>query len=499
MRRSIARACAHLARVDATIKTSTWPMTPMMTTMRSTRERAPSASAVSRVRAARWISSTTAMRRASGLPEHVVIPMPALSPTMSSGGIAKWHAAIGDEVRAGDVLADVETDKATMAMEATDDGFLAAILVEEGATDVEVGTPVCVMCEDEGDVAAFKDYESSAAPVVKEEAPASAVASGASSASAVVREEAPKVARSFDRASGARVFASPLARRLANERGVSLDGVRGTGPNGRVIAEDVLAARAVDASVGATQTVVVEHPLAKFFPDFEDVSVTAIKRVTAQRLTESKQQVPHFYVTVDVRLDHMMNIRKTLNDQLANDKSAEGTKISVNDLIIKASAKALLAVPDVNASWLGDKIRKYKKADISVAVQTERGLMVPIVRSACCLGLKSISSEVKALAGRARDGTLTPHDMTGGTFTISNLGMFGVKSFAAIVNPPQAAILAVGGARKEVVKNSEGGYEEVSVLSATLSCDHRVVDGAVAAQWLQSFKGYLEDPMTMLL
>ena len=171
----------------------------------------------------------------------------------------------------------------------------------------------------------------------------------------------------------------------------------------------------------------------------------------------------------------------------------------MNDLIIKASAKALLAVPDVNASWLGDKIRKYKKADISVAVQTERGLMVPIVRSACCLGLKSISSEVKALAGRARDGTLTPHDMTGGTFTISNLGMFGVKSFAAIVNPPQAAILAVGGARKEVVKNSEGGYEEVSVLSATLSCDHRVVDGAVAAQWLQSFKGYLEDPMTMLL
>jgi len=275
--------------------------------------------------------------------------------------------------------------------------------------------------------------------------------------------------------------------------------VRGTGPNGRVIAEDVLAARAMDASVASTRTVVAEHPLSKFFPDFEDVSVTAIKRVTAQRLTESKQQVPHFYVTVDVRLDHMMNIRKTLNDQLANDKSAEGAKISVNDLIIKASAKALLAVPDVNASWLGDKIRKYKKADISVAVQTERGLMVPIVRSACCLGLKSISSEVKALAGRARDGTLTPHDMTGGTFTISNLGMFGVKSFAAIVNPPQAAILAVGGARKEVVKNSEGGYEEVSVLSATLSCDHRVVDGAVAAQWLQSFKGYLEDPMTMLL
>jgi len=286
---------------------------------------------------------------------------------------------------------------------------------------------------------------------------------------------------------------------LAQERGITLAHVRGTGPNGRIIADDVLAARA-DAAAGvvAAQTIVAEHPLSKFFPDFEDVSVSAIKRVTAQRLTESKQQVPHFYLTVDIRLDNMMDIRQTLNKQLVEDKTAEGAKISVNDFIIKASSKALLDVPDVNASWLGDKIRKYKKADISVAVQTDRGLMVPIVRSACCLGLKSISSEVKALAGRAREGTLTPRDMTGGTFTISNLGMYGVKSFAAIVNPPQAAILAVGGARKEVVK-ADSGYEEVLVMSATLSCDHRVVDGAVGAQWLQSFKRYLEDPMKMLL
>jgi pyruvate dehydrogenase E2 component (dihydrolipoamide acetyltransferase) len=301
------------------------------------------------------------------------------------------------------------------------------------------------------------------------------------------------------RREGERVFASPLARRLAADRGVRLENIRGSGPNGRIIADDVEHARAEDhAGAAAVRTVVEEHPLSKFFPEFEDTSVSAIKRVTAQRLTESKQQVPHFYLTVDIRMDKCMDIRQTLNKQLADDKAAAGAKISVNDFIVKASAKSLLAVPDVNASWLGDKIRKYKKADISVAVQTERGLMVPIVRSACCLGLKSISSEVKALAGRAREGSLTPQDMTGGTFTISNLGMFGVKSFAAIVNPPQAAILAVGGTRKEVVK-TDAGYEEVLVMSATLSCDHRVVDGAVGAQWLAAFKGYLEDPMTMLL
>ena len=447
------------------------------------------------VRAMGFASSATT------LPEHAVLPMPALSPTMERGGLAKWHKAVGDAVRAGDVIADVETDKATMAMEATDDGFMAAILVPEGSEDVEVGTPVCVTVENEEDVSAFKDYEATpvetpsgagAAPV---EAPAAPTAAPVAAASVPATTRAPAPARDV----GDRVFASPLARRLAQERGITLAHVRGTGPNGRIIADDVLAARA-DAAAGvvAAQTIVAEHPLSKFFPDFEDVSVSAIKRVTAQRLTESKQQVPHFYLTVDIRLDNMMDIRQTLNKQLVEDKTAEGAKISVNDFIIKASSKALLDVPDVNASWLGDKIRKYKKADISVAVQTDRGLMVPIVRSACCLGLKSISSEVKALAGRAREGTLTPRDMTGGTFTISNLGMYGVKSFAAIVNPPQAAILAVGGARKEVVK-ADSGYEEVLVMSATLSCDHRVVDGAVGAQWLQSFKRYLEDPMKMLL
>ena len=431
--------------------------------------------------------------------------MPALSPTMTHGGIVKWHVDVGASIASGDALADVETDKATMVMEATDDGYVAAVLVKEGATDVEVGRAVCVMVEDAGDVGAFASYEAESSSA---EAGASAEAStevvGGVRASAPMASSAPvssasRAAMMGARREGERVFASPLARRLAADRGVRLENIRGSGPNGRIIADDVEHARVDDhAGAAVVRTVVEEHPLSKFFPEFEDTSVSAIKRVTAQRLTESKQQVPHFYLTVDIRMDKCMDIRQTLNKQIADDKSAAGAKISVNDFIVKASAKSLLAVPDANASWLGDKIRKYKKADISVAVQTERGLMVPIVRSACCLGLKSISSEVKALAGRAREGSLTPQDMTGGTFTISNLGMFGVKSFAAIVNPPQAAILAVGGARKEVVK-TDAGYEEVLVMSATLSCDHRVVDGAVGAQWLAAFKGYLEDPMTMLL
>ena len=233
---------------------------------------------------------------------------------------------------------------------------------------------------------------------------------------------------------------------------------------------------------------------ARFFPPFEDVSVNTIKKVTAARLTESKRTVPHFYLTVDVRMDQLMSLRGKLNAGL------DSGKISVNDFVVKASAAALRKVPEVNASWMGDKIRQYKKADISVAVQTDAGLMVPVVRGACGLGLTGISSEVKSLAGKAKEGKLGPNDMIGGTFTISNLGMFGIKQFSAIVNPPQAAILAVGAARKEVVKKGDGtGYEEALMMSATLSCDHRVVDGAVGAQWLGAFKGYMEDPVTMLL
>ena len=296
------------------------------------------------------------------------------------------------------------------------------------------------------------------------------------------------------------MFASPKARAMAEAAGVAIERIAGTGPNGRVVMADVQTAirdGVPSGTVASATSGDTSAGFAKFFPPFEDVSVSTIKKVTAQRLTESKRTVPHFYLSVDVRMDRLMAMRSSLNGALQSDG---GSKISVNDFVVKASALSLKKVPDVNASWMGDKIRRYQKADISVAVQTDLGLMVPVVRGACGLGLSGISGEVRLLAGKAKDGKLSATDMIGGTFTISNLGMFGIKQFAAIVNPPQAAILAVGAARKEVVKKADGsGYEEALMMSATLSCDHRVVDGAVGAQWLGAFKSYMEDPVTMLL
>jgi pyruvate dehydrogenase E2 component (dihydrolipoamide acetyltransferase) len=283
---------------------------------------------------------------------------------------------------------------------------------------------------------------------------------------------------------------------MAAEAGIAIDQIDGSGPGGRILMSDVshAIANGVAPRAAAGSADGAADGFARFFPPYEDVSVTTIKKVTAARLTESKRTVPHFYLSVDVRMDQIVSARAKLN------AGKEKGKISVNDFVVKAAASALKQVPDVNASWMGDKIRVYKNADISVAVQTDAGLMVPIVRNACGLGLSGISSEVRVLAGKAKEGKLSPADMIGGTFTISNLGMFGIKQFAAIVNPPQAAILAVGAARKEVVKKADGsGYEEALLMSATLSCDHRVVDGAVGAQWLGAFKAFMEDPVTMLL
>ena len=421
--------------------------------------------------------------------------MPALSPTMTQGNIAEWKVSAGDKVNAGDVMADIETDKATMAMESMEDGYIAKILVPTGAQDVAVGELVAIMVEDQEDVAKFADFSASSKAAVAPAAPAAAAPAAPATPAAPAAPAAPTTPRS----SGDRVFASPKARAMAAEAGISVLQIPGTGPGGRVVMSDValavkngvqpLTAGGAGAAAGAGS-----DAFARFFPPFEDVSVSQIKKVTAARLTESKQTVPHFYLTVDVRMDQLMGLRGKLNTGL------ESGKISVNDFVLKASATALRKVPEVNASWMGDKIRQYTKADISVAVQTDAGLMVPVVRGACGLGLTGISSEVKSLAGKAKEGKLGPNDMIGGTFTISNLGMFGIKQFAAIVNPPQAAILAVGAARKEVVKKADGsGYEEALMMSATLSCDHRVVDGAVGAQWLGAFKGYMEDPVTMLL
>jgi len=303
------------------------------------------------------------------------------------------------------------------------------------------------------------------------------------------------------------VFISPLARKTALEKGVDYAKIRGRGPNGRVTNLDVLefvaSGGAANAKSSAQQQQQqqssggAEFDASIYFPEYEEVPISTIKKITAKRLTESKQTVPHFYLTVDVNMDAVNATRARMNALLEKEKN--GKKISVNDFVVKASAAALRAVPEVNSSWMDTHVRQYKLADVCVAVQTDKGLMVPVVRSACCLGLRDISSEVKSLAEKAKMGKLQGKDISGGTFTVSNLGMFSVKHFAAIVNPPQAGILAVGGTRKEIVKTKDGMYKETNVMSATLSCDHRAVDGVDGAKWLGAFKSYMEDPSTMLL
>ncbi|KAJ9527615.1 hypothetical protein QJQ45_025894 [Haematococcus lacustris] len=447
---------------------------------------------------------------ASSWPPHQVLNMPSLSPTMSQGNILEWKKQVGDAVTAGEVYVDVETDKATMAWEAQEDGFIAKLLLASNAKDVPVGTPAVVMVEDKASVAAFKDFtEADAKPGSKPQAAPAAPAppsqpqqqQAAPAPSPQPSSPAPAAAAPHP-TSGDRVRASPYARKLAAQAGVSLAGLQGSGPGGRIVSEDVNKAVATGkaAPTPAPQAV----PTAGAAPaspsvsgsEYLDIPHTQIRRVTAKRLLESKQTIPHYYLTTEIKLDAMTKLRAQVNASFPSDSKM---KISVNDFVIKAAALALRKVSGVNASWQPDFIRQYARADISVAVQSPIGLMTPIVKDAGAKGLATISSEVKALAQKAKDGKLAPAEFMGGTFTISNLGMYGVKQFAAIVNPPQAAILAVGAADKKVVMNKAGEYEEISVMLVTLSCDHRVIDGAMGAEWLQAFKGYMEQPFTMLL
>ena len=458
------------------------------------------------------------------LPPFQELGMPALSPTMTTGGIASWRVVEGQRVVAGDVLAEIQTDKATMEMESMEDGVVAKILIEAGTEDIEVGTPLLVMVEEEEDAGRFKEYvgggggrgserhengteEETVAgrpgttPKEEERVAASASASTSSSSSS----SSSSFSFTPRNANETRVFISPLARKTALEKGVDYAKIRGRGPNGRVTNLDVLefvasgGAANVKSSAQQQQQSSggAEFDASIYFPEYEEVPISTIKKITAKRLTESKQTVPHFYLTVDVNMDAVNATRARMNALLEKEKN--GKKISVNDFVVKASAAALRAVPEVNSSWMDTHVRQYKLADVCVAVQTDKGLMVPVVRSACCLGLRDISSEVKSLAEKAKMGKLQGKDISGGTFTVSNLGMFSVKHFAAIVNPPQAGILAVGGTRKEIVKTKDGMYKETNVMSATLSCDHRAVDGVDGAKWLGAFKSYMEDPSTMLL
>ncbi len=420
----------------------------------------------------------------------ISILMPALSPTMTEGNLARWLKAEGDAVAPGDVIAEIETDKATMEVEAVDEGVLAKILVAEGAEEVAVNTPIAVLLEDGEDDSALDGFDAGGA-FAKADAPAEAPAEAAPAAT---RAEAPAptpAPASAPAAAGDRVIASPLAKRLAAQQGIDLAQVTGSGPNGRIVKADIenFSGAPAVGTAAAPQTVSVEGDA-----PYEVLPLSNMRKVIAQRMTESKQQVPHFYLTVDCEIDRLLEARKNLNS-----RAKDGAfKISVNDMIIKAAAAALMEVPRANAGWSDEGVRVYKRADISVAVAIDDGLITPIVRGAEGKGLKAISAEMADLAARARDNKLAPEEFQGGTFTISNLGMYGVKHFEAVINQPQGAILAVGaGEQRPVVRDGE--LAVATVMSLTLSVDHRALDGAIGAEYLAALKELIEEPLGLLL
>jgi pyruvate dehydrogenase E2 component (dihydrolipoamide acetyltransferase) len=424
------------------------------------------------------------------------ILMPALSPTMTEGKLAQWLKAEGETVSAGDVIAEIETDKATMEVEAVDEGVLGKIVVAAGTDGVAVNSVIAVLLEDGEDLSdvdiaglAAAAAPASPAPASPAPAPAAAPPVAAPPAPVAAAQAAPPAAAVA--ASGTRIFASPLARRIAADAGLDLGHVSGSGPRGRIVKRDVEAAIASGVSPAAPAAPAAVGAMPGM-PDYIAIPNSMMRKTIARRLSESKQQAPHFYLTVDCRLDELLELRKKLNN------NATDFKLSVNDLIIRAAALALKQVPAANASWFEDEIRQWQAVDISVAVAIDGGLITPIIRGAEGKGLKQISAEMKDLAGRARDGKLLPEEYQGGTFSISNLGMFGIKEFAAVINPPQGAILAVGAGEQRPVVN-DGELAVATVMSCTLSSDHRVVDGAVGAEFMQAFKLLIEDPLKMLL
>ncbi len=424
------------------------------------------------------------------------ILMPALSPTMTEGTLARWLKKEGDTIKAGDVIAEIETDKATMEVEAVDEGVLAKILVPEGTPGVAVNAPIAELAGDGG-----------AKPSPKAEAPKPEAKAEAPKPAPQKTETAPAPAgNGHDK--GERVFASPLARRMALQAGIDLSALKGSGPNGRIIKADIEAAMAGAAPKAATAPAAAAAPAAAPPPKPAAPAAplaaphtlaphSTMRKVIARRLSESKATIPHFYATVDVELDALLKLRAELNAKSPKDGPG-AWKVSVNDMIIKASAIALRRLPRVNASWQDDAMVLYQDVDIAVAVSIPDGLITPIIRKADQKGLAAISNEMKDLAARAKAGKLKPEEFQGGSFSISNMGMMGVKEFAAIINPPQAAILAVSaGEPRPVVK--DGALAIATVMTVTLSVDHRVIDGALAAEWLGVFKGIVQDPLQMML
>jgi pyruvate dehydrogenase E2 component (dihydrolipoamide acetyltransferase) len=444
------------------------------------------------------------------------ILMPALSPTMEKGNLAKWLKKEGDAVKSGDVIAEIETDKATMEVEAVDDGTLARILVPEGTQDVAVNDIIAVLAGEGEDVkAAGASAKASPAPAraqpvaAKEAAPAAKAAEPAPQPAAAPKPAA--AAAAPQQVNGqTRIFSSPLARRLAKDAGIELGRISGSGPHGRVVARDVESAKsgkglkpaAAPAAAPAPPAGPSEQQVRATFAEgsYDVVPHDNMRKIIAQRLTLSKQTIPHFYLTADVEIGRLLKLREDANAAAPKDKDGNPAfKLSVNDLVIKAWAAALVRVPAANAVWAEDRILRFVHADIGVAVALEGGLITPLIRQAETKSLSMISNEMKTLAARAREKKLKPDEYQGGASAISNLGMYGVREFSAIINPPQSTILAVGAGARRPVETLDGGVEFVSQMTVTLSCDHRVVDGALGAKLLASLKGFLEQPLTALV
>ena len=451
------------------------------------------------------------------------ITMPALSPTMEEGNLSKWLVKEGDSVKSGDVIAEIETDKATMEVEAVDEGVVAKIVVPAGSEGVKVNTVIAVLAGEGEDVSAAASGAGAAPAPKAEAAPAPAkseAAPAAAQAPAPAAALAPAAAPAAAHADGSRVFSSPLARRMAKDAGLDIGSIAGSGPHGRVVKSDVekavaggapkAAAQPAAAAASAAPTAAAPAPAApkgmsdeavlKLFEagSYELVPHDGMRKTIAKRLQESKQTIPHFYVSVDCELDALMALRAQLNDAAPARDGKAVYKLSVNDMVIKALALALRDVPDANVSWTDSAMVKHKHADVGVAVSIPGGLITPIIRSAETKSLSAISNEMRDLGKRAKERKLKPEEYQGGTSAVSNMGMMGVKSFSAVVNPPHATILAVGaGEERVVVKNKQ--MVVANVMTVTLSTDHRCVDGALGAELLKAFKGYIENPMGMLV
>lgn len=435
--------------------------------------------------------------------------MPAMSPTMTEGGIATWKKKEGDSFAPGDVLLEIETDKATMDVEAQDEGKIAKIIFGDGSKAVPVGKAIAIMAEEGEDVdgsaveklISESDGPSSTPSPKTEEAPKPAPKQDSSKSSSIPSSSSPSTSKSTSSSRPA-IFASPAAKRIALEKGIPLGSIKGSGPNGRILESDLASyQKGSSSSTGSAASGCA--------PSFHDIPVSNMRRTIATRLTDSKRDVPHYYLTSEIQMGRVNRLRALFN-KAAEEQSAAAKggvqvpmKLSVNDFLIKGAALACADVPEVNAEWHGDYIRQYDTVDISVAVATPTGLFTPIVTDVGSRGLSSISSQVKALATKAKNNQLSPSEYQGGNFTISNLGMFGsITHFTAVINTPQSCILAVGGPEKKLVLDNspEGkGFKEIETIKVTLSCDHRVVDGAVGARWLKAFKGYMENPLSFML